>query len=250
LPVACNIGQAQAGSHADAHGFVLSVKVLDCWLVAASLAVVITSPSWVENMYYFPNGSSMANLSYPSSDLAVVTVFDPTSYVAHNFTTTIANESTTEDDPGGVWWHSAMTQALQLLGTVTYVDGITSSGGIDPNGGSGYLALSALTGYPAIRRATTNYTSSDEFFSDCSKGYWTPVVLSTCGSVGTTTPYQIGANHDYAVMYTNDHGNGNRTVTLRNPWGRTEWYDLEDLMANIYGLGHLTDWNYLSWPGT
>jgi hypothetical protein len=227
------------------------VAVLDCWFVAASLAVVITSPAWVTNMLYFPNGTVMAGLVNPSSPLAIATVFDPNTHTPYNFSTTVAKRSATEDTPGGIWWHSAITQSVSLMAASgVSVDGFLPDGGVDPSGGSGYKGLSLLTPYPSTRRDTANYTSIDEFFSDLSKGYWTPIVVSTWGNVGTTTPFQIGANHDYAVMSSTDYGNGTRTVTLRNPWGRTEAYDVEDLWDNIEAVGYLTDWNYLSWPGS
>ena len=208
------------------------------------------SPWWVENLFYWPNGGpTLAGEDNPASNTVDVTIFDPYNYTMHNFTATIFNESTTEDNPGGCWWHSALSQGLLELGSVENTYGVNSDETWFSNSGSAALALAALTGYPAISNQIANYPDEDAFFYDLLKANTTPIVLSSNEQVKTTLPSQIAPTHDYAVMNATTLPNGTRGVTVKNPWGDFEGYQLQSLVDNCFYLYHLTEWNELSWPG-
>jgi hypothetical protein len=46
---------------------------------------------------------------------------------------------------------------------------------------------------------------------------------------------------------TNEEGQGNRTVLMRNPWGTQDWYNASDVWANSFYLNHLENFSRLDW---
>ena len=222
----------------------------NCWWDAASIAVVRISPWWIENLFYWPGGGpTLAGEDNPASNTVNVTIFDPYTYSPRNFTATIFNESTSEDNPGGCWWHSALSQGILELGDVEDIYGVNPNETWTLNTGSASLALAAMTGYPAMANQVSDYTDQDAFYNDLVKADTTPIVLSSNEQVGSTIPSQLAPTHDYAVMNATTLPNGTRGATLKNPWGDYEGYQLQSLMENCFYLHHLTEWNELNWPG-
>ncbi|RXK38572.1 hypothetical protein M231_04205 [Tremella mesenterica] len=226
---------------------VRQVSVLDCWLPAVTLSVLFASPSFVQSLYFYTNGTSLYTLSSPSpaAPEVYVKVFNPTTLSPVFELVSIANESTTEDVPNGVWWHSALTQAIQLLGTQMSIPGIASDGSIISMEGNSEIALSVYTGKKTVMALTKGMTS-DDFFQMLSHAPNSPIVLATVDTPTVTVP-PVGNNHAYAVMNTTDWGGG-RNVTCRNPWGSWVNFRLEDIMVNVWGVAHLSEYESLE-PG-
>lgn len=224
--------------------------VLNCWMVAATLSVVISSPQWVMHQIRFPNGTSMAGLEKPESSTAIVTVFDPKTFKPFNFTVASDDRDlpqyglSLEDRPGAPWWHAALTMGLYRLGGTVPVVGIQPNGTINKAGGSAWQALAALTGKESTFTLSEDITS-DRFFELAQKSYYSPIVVTT-PSFRDTKP--LDQSHGYAVMAATDYGNSTRTITLRNPWGRTEVVELEAARKATHYIGYLKDTPVLSWP--
>jgi len=141
-----------------------------------------------------------------------------------------------------------VTQGLLQLGDIADVDGIANEIYV-PYQGSAAIVLSVLTGYEGTTNPPESYGGSlDLYFADLSKAPSTPVIVSTIGVITNSSP-PLEADHDYAILSTNDDGDGKRTVTARNPWGATDVFQLADIWSATRVVNHLTDWNELVWPG-
>ncbi|KAL7423229.1 hypothetical protein Q5752_002529 [Cryptotrichosporon argae] len=228
---------------------------VDCWWAAASIAVVNRSSWFVQNLFYSASNVSLAGTTTPEDETVYVTLYDPTTLGRYWLTASVANESTTEDDPGGAWWHSALTQGLQQLAGLVDVGGVDANGTFDSATAVGAEALAVLTGYAWARDGRAQdmeggkYNTSADLWADLVRAKYTPVTLSTPATVETTSP-QLDTNHDYAIINTTEWGNGTRTVTARNPWGATDEFQLLDLWNNMWWLNHLANWDPLVVPST
>ncbi|KAL7425197.1 hypothetical protein Q5752_000885 [Cryptotrichosporon argae] len=243
---------------------VVQVVDYDCWFAAASIAVTYVSPTWTENMFYFPPdatapnaNASMANLTSPSSYTAVYSIFDHNTLQPSNFTATVANESTTEDTPGGYWWHSAVMQALYFLAWAnpsddgadgSTIDGVFTNWTFVPYKGDAYNGLTILTGIEATSTYTADLTP-DELFAILTRAPSTPVTISTPSTVNTSAWPPIEPDHAYAVLYTETFDDGSRNVTVRNPWGATDPFTFEYVWQNTYSVQHLANFESLVWNG-
>ena len=225
-------------------------RVLNCWFDAVTIAVVSVSSWFVQNTFYWPDGPTMAGMTNPASRTVTVTLFDPNTYEPHNLTANIANESTTEDTMGGCWWHDAITQAALQLGATVNIEGIYPNSTFVKDSGatSCESGLSLVTGYPAQADLASGYSDVGAFFDDINKANNTPIVVSTVEQVTQMAEPKMWSNHGYPVLYATDYGNGTRTATLRNAWGVTDEFQIEDVWKNTYYLNHLTDWKQLNWP--
>lgn len=219
-------------------------------MVAATLAVVISSPDWVIAQLSYPNGTSLTGAQTPTAEYAIVKLFDPTTLAPHDLTVRADDRSLpqynlqTEDRPNAPWWHTALTMALLQLGATVPVVGVRSDGTINPAGGSAWQALAALTGHEAT------YTLSDQidmdaFYQLARKATFTPVLVTT-PSFRKTDP--LDQSHSYAIMFATDYGNGTKSITLRNPWGRTEEFEIGIVKGNTHYIGYLKDAPTLVWP--
>ncbi len=224
------------------------VSVLDCWFSAASIAVVAVCPTWFPNMFYWPNGgASMAGANTPASNNVTVKMYDPVNLTPYNLSASIMNESTSEDTPGGSWWHQAVTQAFLELGNLTYVFGVLPNATFDVTGFAS-VVLTTITGKSGTTvKISEAYKTQDDLFNELSRSNFTPVVISTKPQTVKLHP-QLSPNHDFGVMNTTILPDGTKNVTLRNPWGDEEGYHLWDVWENCYYVHHLTNWDVLK-PG-
>lgn len=218
-----------------------AVFVLNCWMVAATLAVSMSSPSWVMSQITYANGTAMRGVARPMAPDARVTVFDPRTLKPYQFVVSADDRELpqfdlkNEDRPGAPWWHAALTMALYRLGATVPVVGIQSNGTINPAGGSAWQTLAALTGKEATYTLSAE-TTPDQFFQIAQKAYYTPIVVTT-PSYRDVEP--LDKSHGYAVMWATDYGNSTRTITLRNPWGRTEEIELNAVRNATNYIGYL-----------
>lgn len=230
------------------------VKVADCWLAASSLAVVQASEDWMSHLFYLPNGTSLSGQYQPTISEVRVLLWDPVTRKDQFFPASVFNQSKTEDRPGERWWNSAIMQAMIQLGGVTRIGGIFGNNAtIDESGGDAAAALSALTGYPSLFKKYNDYGGDTSMlYSDLEKAYAykTPIVISTKvnTTVGNTFPNSsLHGSHAYAVQWTRDFGNGNRTVVLKNPWGFSMQASLDDIMENMNRVVYLDNFRELNW---
>ncbi|KAK6908353.1 hypothetical protein I203_102354 [Kwoniella mangroviensis CBS 8507] len=227
---------------------VKQVKVLNCWWAASSLAVLISSQQWIENMVKYGNGSSMVGQSWPTDSTVQVTVWNPNSGQQQTFETDHDYISQTEDHPDGNWWHDAVGQGAKAMGKTDSFAGVISGENPDwdPESGSAKIGLKILTGFETESKYR-EFISVDEFFSYCEKASsGTPVIFNTLSKddVKTTVP-QLGHSHDYAVYNGTTNSDGDRVIWARNSWGSTDMFKLSDVYENSYQIVHLRDWNVL-----
>ena len=247
--------------------------MLDCWLPAVTLSILFASNSFVQSLFFYTNGTALlpaqsesdpqaqaatfpamepsTNLTFaatsPAAPEVLIKVWDPSDLSAPKFfTASLVNESSTEDYPGGVWWHSALTQGILLLGTTTSIPGVFPNGTIEGMTGDASAALTVFSGKEAMTD-TVDSMSQDEFFEKCQKAPETPVVLVTIDNPQTVSP-PVGDNHAYAVINATVNADGTRWVNCRNPWGAWVGWEVGDIMENVWGLAHLTNWDTL-YPG-
>ncbi|EAL21335.1 hypothetical protein CNBD3890 [Cryptococcus deneoformans B-3501A] len=228
---------------------VKQVKILNCWFDACTLAVLISSQYWVENMIRYGNGAPMANVSWPQDGTVQVQVWNPDTLEPVIEIATVANKSQTEDHPDGNWWHDALSQATKLLGTQVSFAGILPNGTYDSTAGSATIGLKILTGYDTASNLTSEYADADEFWNDLARANEnTPVIFNTVSSadLGITTP-QLGDSHDYAVFNGTVKHDGSKTIWARNSWGSTDEFKLEDVYSNTFQIIHLKNWDKLEW---
>ena len=222
-------------------------KIANCWEPASAIAIVNLFPEWIANLITYPDGTKMAGQSNPASSDVLVTLWNPNNGWIYTFGgINIYNESTTDDFPGQQWWHSALSQGYQRMAEMTPIFGMNSDGTWTQENGSPAYPMAMMTGRSITYQTIADYDSLDDFFTDLTKGSKTPIALSSAFTVNATTP-AITANHDYAVLGTSTDGGGQRWVKLRNPWGTTETFKVEDLKANFYYLYMFDDQSPLVW---
>ncbi|WWC70610.1 uncharacterized protein I206_104561 [Kwoniella pini CBS 10737] len=227
---------------------VKQVKTLNCWWAASSLAVLMSSQKWVEDMVKYGNGSSMTGQSWPKDSTVQVTVWNPNSGSKETFTADQNYISQTEDHPNGNWWHEAIGQGAKAMGKTDSFIGVISGSNPDwdPKSGSATIGLKILTGFETDS-SYQQFLTIDEFFELAKKASTgTPVIFNTLSKeqVGITIP-QLGHSHDYAIYNGSINPNGERVIWARNSWGSTDAFKLEDVYNNSYQIIHLRDWNVL-----
>ena len=216
---------------------------------AASIAVVYNSPEWISNLFTHTDGTPMVGQSYPTESEVLVQLWNPSNGWRYQFPVNIYNESTTEDYPGGNWWHSALSQAFQGMGQMTDILGINSDGSWHQRVGAPNYAIAMLTGrYTDYYYIRSDIPTPGALFAACANATSTPIVIASNPSVGNTNPQIIG-NHDYAVMSVTDKGQAGQFVNVRNPWGSYETFSVQDLFANCYFLYMMADQSPLVWQG-
>jgi hypothetical protein len=227
-------------------------KVADCWLAAASIAVVLASHDWMSHLFYGPDGKTLAGTADPSLAETQVMLWDPSpprkNYL---FKTSAFNQSKTEDRPGQRWWNSALVQGMFQLGTKTFIQGISDGNGtLHPLGGDAQAALSAMTGYPATSKYGTKYYGSNRnmLFDDVSKAWplHTPILFTTQPNTTDGNGFAdsvLHGNHAYAVMWTTPK----QTAILHNPWGLSLEANMTDILNNMERLVHLEQFRELDW---
>ncbi|WVW84494.1 hypothetical protein I302_106528 [Kwoniella bestiolae CBS 10118] len=227
---------------------VRQVKVLNCWWAASSLAVLMSSQKWIENMVRYSNGSSMTGQSWPSDSTVQVTVWNPTNFQQETHVADHSYISQTEDFPTRNWWHDSIGQAARAMGKTSHFDGVLSGPNPDwdPNTGSANIGLTILTGFETDFRLR-EFMTIDEFFEYCERAATgTPVIFNTMveDEIGVTVP-QLGHSHDYAVFNGSTNADGERVIWARNSWGSTDAFKLEDVYYNSFKIVYLKNWNVL-----
>ncbi|WWC62392.1 uncharacterized protein I303_104988 [Kwoniella dejecticola CBS 10117] len=227
---------------------VKQVKTLNCWWAASSLAVLMSSQKWVEQMVRYSNGTSMTGLSWPEDSAVQVTVWNPNSGQQETFTADHNYISQTEDHPNGNWWHDAIGQGARAMGKTDSFAGVISGANPDwdPKSGSATVGLKILTGFDTDAQYT-QFLSIDEFFELAQKAAGgTPVIFNTLAEedIGVTSP-QLGHSHDYAIYNGSTDSEGDRVIWARNSWGSTDAFKLQDVYDNSYQIIHLRSWNVL-----
>jgi hypothetical protein len=221
---------------------------LDCLWAAASIAVVNASPRFVQSQFSFHGGPSLVDQTYQSTDVVQVQLHDPLTLAPHTYSTTIANRSQVEDDPKGVWFHSAQTQALQLMAsdTSTPVPGVGTDGTFLSSSGSASAALGILTGKTSARKSKSEFADVDAFWDAINHlTAGTPMTISTPDEVDlVATQPPFGANHAYALLeiVQDTGGEGKRELKARNPWGATNLWDVQEVWDNLSALSYLEGW--------
>ncbi|OCF31299.1 hypothetical protein I316_07085 [Kwoniella heveanensis BCC8398] len=227
------------------------VKVLNCWWAASSLAVLMASQEWVENMIRYSDGRPLLGEDAPQDGKANVTLFSPSTGQKFTHISDETLRSQTEDNPNGNWWHDAFSQAALAMGTQESVQGVLPSGEWDSHDGSALTGLKLWTGYEASQKYLVHY-SIDDFFNDVGKAATgTPVIINTVREedMGKTEPIQLGYSHDYAIYNATTDAEGNRIIWARNSWGSTDPWKVEDFFYNSFQVIFLQDFRVLSWPG-
>lgn len=152
----------------------------------------------------------------------------------------------------GFVWPDALSQGLGQLGQQTAVNGVNSTTGeTGPTNWKFEEPLSILTGYPASARDFNSYTNTDgtdyELWSHLRYCNVTPVMFNTYEVAKVEGEHQFGDHHVYPVIDATWATDGQRWVTVRNVWGKTEWFKFEDVKANGNSTLFLRDWNKLEW---
>jgi hypothetical protein len=216
------------------------------------VAVLSASPEWTQSLLLDPNTHTSyldpkyAGLS-PMTDTLDVVLFNPHTYKPQVMQASIANRSQTEDfGMKGYWWNDALTQGLLNLGRDVDVLGV--DGTFNADTGSASQPLAVLTGYPVQEKLFAEYALSDSgggggLWADLSRAPKTPVVFTTISEPTKTEP-EIGDNHAYPVLRTEEDAEG-RWVVARNVWGRTDRFKFDDVKANGWLVAHLKEWNEL-----
>lgn len=223
--------------------------VYNCWLPAATIAIAAVAPEWVAHLLAYPDGTPMYGQTSPQSVYAQVTLWNTDTREPLNFTVNVFNETTTEDHPGGLWWPSAVSQAMLKLGSMIDVYGIHRNGTFWHNSGIPSVALAMMTGRDITTKPNSEFALIDDWMAIVEKAEETPVVVSTSFQTSDTTTMKIWPNHGYAVLNTTLQGDGSKMIYVRNPWGRTENFTPKDLFANTFYINHLRDFNKLEWKG-
>lgn len=214
------------------------------------------SPQWIENLFIDPATNQKyvkQGITQPQADFPIVKLWDPNTLKAKLFKTSIHNRSQTEDKGmGGFFWPDALGQALGQLGQQTNIPGVDNTTGITGRREDAFeQPLSILTGYNAVARNFSTYTNTDgtdyelwTHFRYCNS---TPVMFNTLNVTKVTGEHQFGDHHVYPVIDAQWASDGQRWVTVRNVWGKTEWFKFEDVKANGLSTLYLRDWNKLQW---
>ncbi|WRT67634.1 uncharacterized protein IL334_004606 [Kwoniella shivajii] len=219
---------------------VIQLKVLNCWWAACSLAVLMSSQKWIEQLVRTGNGTSIIGIASPSDSTSQVTVWNPNSGQQETFTADHNLISQTEDHPDGNWWHDALGQGAKALGKTDSVNGILSGENpdFDPNSGSAKTGLKILTGHDTAFKLKEEIDIGT-FFWYCQQAgeRHTPVIFNTVPKedMGTTEP-QLGHDHDYAVYNGTENSDGTKTIWARNSWGYTDGFTLEEVYQNSHQL--------------
>ncbi|ORX40228.1 hypothetical protein BD324DRAFT_267264 [Kockovaella imperatae] len=229
---------------------VKQVRLANCWQPATSIALVYIAPEWVSHLITYSDGEPMAGESDPSNLYASVTLWNPNNGWSYQFPVNIYNESTTEDFPGGVWWHSALSQGLAGMAQMTPIVGMNSDGTYTQTNGSPAYALAMMTGRKVDYYTFDDYPSVDDFYEALSKASSTPVILATKYTTDPSVDPPLTANHDYAILSTSDKGAQGRYVNVRNPWGKYETFHVEAIYYNFSYLYMMEDQSELIWQGS
>jgi hypothetical protein len=110
------------------HACLSADLLINCWLPAASISVAWVNPDYITRLFYYPDGTPMHGSYNPSSDTAILTLWNPHTEKQQNFTVNVYNKSLTEDGGmEGTWWHSAVTQGFLQMGAYADILGIAVS---------------------------------------------------------------------------------------------------------------------------
>lgn len=250
----------------------MSDKVRNCWLQAASLAVVLTSPEWTSNLFYDKNGTALAGAEQPTLVEAVIKLWDPNAIArtdsgsldlnmrdtsTHLFPINVTHQSKTEDRHKDLkndrWWNSGVLQAILQLGTTTNLIGVHAENGtIDELGGDAGVILTALTGYPSVSKRFNDYGGQGSaLYNDLANAYnlQTPIVISTRANTSAKNSFPnsiLKGSHAYAVRWVEEK-DGVKTAILANPWGLTEVASMTEILSNMQRVVYLENFKSLDW---
>lgn len=199
-------GQAIAESGLPGASAVRQGQIGDCFLISAIAAVVSVDPAAFSKMIA-DNGDGTYTVRFPGADPVVVT--------APSEAELLWGASGGES---GFWPHiierayaQVGQRAERVAQSAYYEDGLF--------GGNSAVALSILTGREAQQFSTYN-TSAEEMHQILARAVADkrPLVAGTPMGLGRDD-LGLPRQHAYTVL---DYNRETRTVTIRNPYGRTE----------------------------
>jgi hypothetical protein len=202
------------------------------------LSIAWVNPlQWIESVFTLPVPND------PVTDHAVVTL--QTGKKPSKWNSTIEDIFSTPDgnkysDASDLWWPAAIEYAVLQYGITKGEPNILDDGGLPS------WSLNWLTGYPTSDFLTDEQTINriDILLESLQWASTSPVVLGTKPWAKT-----LVGSHAYAILWAG-HGNpsaraghsdpNKATVLLQNPWGFTLFYQLEDILPDIFLFTYLT----------
>ncbi|ORX33231.1 hypothetical protein BD324DRAFT_650410 [Kockovaella imperatae] len=220
-------------------------SVPDCFLAATLCVLADRAPHWLQSAVRKVDPEDADDGS--TVDTAEFNIFKYREPEAIERSSTGANQMMIDQTSDHVW--TRMNYADDIMGEETdgkatyestdmiptwWVPGFQNAaqkmfGDDFLQGGYTLEALAMLT-----NRITIDI--SDDIFK---KASYTPVTLGTVDDPG-----KLVGNHAYAVLSA-QMDDDDETVTLHNPWGKTDTYKLKDIFNDIAHVTHLKNWDIL-----